>query len=81
VDIVAKLEALAAEPKPFVCVAYWRHADGTLERKPWAPMPRRAMAESRERHLRQFIGKPQKTQTGFTVTLERVEVIDERESI
>lgn len=77
-DMTARLEALAAEPKRFVAVGYWRHADGSLERRERAPQPRFSMAEGAANRLRRAIGKPDKTSDGRTVVLERVAVEDVR---
>lgn len=74
-DVVAMLERLAAEPKPFQVVGMWRHEDGSLERKPYrTPQPRLSMAENCANGLRRFVGKPEKTASGRTVTLESVEI-------
>lgn len=74
-DVVAMLERLAAEPKPFQVVGLWRHEDGSLERKPYrAPQPRLTMAENCANGLRRFVGKPDRASSGLTVTLEAVEV-------
>lgn len=77
-DITAKLEALAKEPKRFVAVGYWRHADGSLERRERAPQPRFSMADNAANGLRRHIGKPDKTPDGRTVVLESVAVEDVR---
>ena len=77
-DMTARLEALAKEPKRFVAVGYWRHEDGTLERRERAPQPRFSMADNSANGLRRAIGKPDKTPDGRTVVLERVAVEDVR---
>ena len=75
-DMTARLEALAKEPKRFVAVGYWRHEDGSLERRPRCPQPRFSMADNSANGLRRHIGKPDKTSDGRTVVLERVAVED-----
>lgn len=75
--IEQRLEALAAEPKRFQVIGLWRHEDGTLERRPYrGAQPRRSMAENSANGLRRFIGKPDKTAGGGSVSLESVEVDD-----
>lgn len=73
-NIMAQIEALAAEPKRFVAVALWQHEDGSIERKPWAAQPRRPMAQARVNHWLSDIGAVCETKTGSKVTLVGAEV-------
>jgi hypothetical protein len=73
-DATAFLERLAAEPKRFVTVGYWRHSDEHLERRERAPQPRRSQCENEARNLARYIGKLERLESGDTVTLERVAV-------
>jgi hypothetical protein len=73
-DAVAFLERLAAEPKPFVAVALWLHEDGSIERKKWAPQPRRSMAQSRVEHWLGNVGTVCKTAAGTEVVLVGAEI-------
>jgi hypothetical protein len=73
-DAVAFLERLAAQPKPFVAVALWQHEDGTIERKRWAPMPRRSMSQARVDAWLDSLGTICTTATGGKVVLVGAEV-------
>lgn len=74
-DITAKLEALAAGPKPFVCISTWRHDDGRVELREMA-QPRRAMAENHANRYRPHVGRTYDKEAGGRVTLESVEVVE-----
>lgn len=78
-DITAKLEALAAAPRPFVCVTVWRHDDGRVERREFA-QPRRAMIENHARRYLGNIGRTYEKEAGGRVTLESCNIVERLEA-
>lgn len=68
-DIIAKLEALAAMPKDWRCVSIF--SDGKVRT---LDQPTKAQAESYANGQRRYLGKKIKTADGRTVTLDVVEV-------
>lgn len=68
-DIIARLEALAAAPKDWRCTSIF--SDGKVRT---LDQPTKAQAESYANGQRRYLGKKMKTADGRTVTLDVVEV-------